>query len=223
MKRITLMALGATLLTACSVGEEPKVDDLAPPAPVSSISGQVQNYSGPAGVLSATRLNDIVEAGEGTVDAAGTFSFALSDTFSEGVLDSVTVLYSDCVKSGLELDVSNNDVKIFSLGTYLPGELAVIADGNVEGTLQSLRLFQGEPPPETFYPYKAYIYVDNDVTIKGTCETLSTIPPFTFNLNLVKGWNVYSVVFGAETPERPYGNLIESGPLEGAKWYYSAR
>ena len=176
------------------------------------IAGQVADYSGPAGVLEAEDgYGDSISLGTGSIDSDGNFSVRLNDTVSESDLEDLQLTECD------GLNVSDPDVAVKSLPVP---ELFVVAEGEVVGALVPSSVDPNMNPDS--YTTTVRIYVNRDVTIRGTCEIadVDTVEIDTFNLSLKRGWNVVSAELEVDRANSIYKANYWNGTASGVRWYY---
>ena len=172
---LVLALVAAALLSACgtssSSGEAARM-----------VAGQVADYSGPAGELEASAgLVKLPEAGTGSVEADGTFSFEFEDI--RGFTGLPLVPPGTCA----DLSLSDAEARGLSVGGF-----DVVVEGRVTGTLTQSSEAEGQvggaPVPEISI---SRAYVDRDVTVKGTCTltVLGARVTTTHNVTYQRGWN----------------------------------
>ena len=143
-----------------------------------AVSGQVANYTGPAGTLEAKDTINAVDVGVGSINADGTFRLELGGTPPD--LTGKSILPRGCP----ELNVSDSSVQgvaLTQINVIADGEsVGVIAQGGVSGDSELTITSVGRT------------YVDRDVTITGTCVASSPDGEVraNYNLNYQRGWNV---------------------------------
>ena len=176
-----------------------------------TISGQVADYSGPAGTLEALANYDgAIALGEGEISVSGNFSFELYGDVPEAVLSPI----------GFECEgiiVSNPDAK-----SVVVSGMSVVTDGGISGNL----LLSNVVPNSNSVLDKitARYYVDQDVTVQGTCDISngsdSLKQTVNANLNLKRGWNIVSIDYNRNEANDIEEARIYSGSVSGLKWFY---
>lgn len=200
---VAVAVLGVALaLSACGTSE---VSGEA----AQTVTGQVADYTGPAGALEAADgfTDSPVSIGAGTIDADGSFTFELDSTVPESVLNPL-----DFTNGCDGIKVSNPNAKGFAVP-----RLKVISEGGIVG---SLELASADSSVATSYKSTVRFYVDQDTTIRGTCEFSNEFGSSkqSANLNLKRGWNVIS----SDTSEtdNSYEVNLYNGVASGVRWVY---
>jgi Bacterial Ig-like domain len=164
---VTLTALLGNLTAAATLTINP--------APGFIVTGKVQAYSAGAASLTAITNDSAtlppITVATGQIEANGSFSLTLPETLEEGLLTS-----SQTRCEGVTATPSSFNVAQVN-------SLDVVKDGRRIGELRhasSLDLFGSS--------IAAYIYVDRDVKIIGTCQADGF--SYNYNLDLKKGWNL---------------------------------
>ena len=194
--------------------DDDTVDPPTIPATPNEISGQVQDYTGPAGTLTASNgSGEPMSVGAGSIIADGSFSFELDNPVSEAALQP---LGSPEGCSGVE--ISNPDAKIAGVL-----ELLVMSGDDSVGLLK-LSVRSGSD----FRTETQWLYADQAVTVQGTCEyssnTASTDKD-TYNLDLKRGWNIISVdqssSYDTATNIQAFEFDFYNGQAAGVEWSYT--
>jgi hypothetical protein len=149
-----------------------------------TITGKVQDYSAGAASLEAiTNDSDSVppvKVATGNIAADGSFSITLPETLEDKDLTPETS--SQCP----EVTQPPTSFKLARLVS-----LSVVKDNLRIGEVwyaSSLDLLGGSQV--------AYVYVDRDVKVTGTCQEADNILKRSFNENFKKGWNLELQTFG---------------------------
>ena len=169
------------------------------------IAGQVADYDGPAGALEAeTGFSDTVSVGEGSIDADGNFSFELDSTVPESGLATF-----EFEENCSEVKVSNSEAKVLSIINL------VTAEGG------SLTLGREDPDSDTTVEV-AWIYVDQPLSLRGTCETSDSfgVDRDTYDLNLKRGWNVITVRYSQDEANN-FEFDFRNGRAADVAWSYN--
>jgi hypothetical protein len=187
-------------LSACDLttnkpnAEEPKA---------TIITGKVQSYTGGEATLEAHLtigfFQEGAKVGQGSIKADGNFTVTLSDTVTN---ENLTPMSDLC--QGVTMTPST-----FKIAGIL--FLTVVKDGTPIGTLvQASSATAFNDPSNKFV---ARVYVDQDASIKGTCQDQSNS---TFNINYKKGWNLE---IQEHTETSFLSSTAESSDLP---WFYSS-
>jgi hypothetical protein len=170
-------AIGAVLLAsamaACSgsslsLGETP------------TVSGKLEGYSGGAKVLKVLRGpgGQEVAGATGSLNADGTFTVTLPGSasltltpFAVGSNCAATVNPADAKSASVSVGVYDSAASTTPIGTLFQGDsrTPTPTNGTISGVIR--------------------IYVDKNVTVKGTC----TSPNTSYDLDLKAGWNAVLV------------------------------
>jgi hypothetical protein len=187
-------------LSACDFSNDPNIPE-KPKANV--ITGKVQAYTGGEATLEAHLviglLQEGAKVGSGSIKADGSFTVTLNDTVSD---ENLEPLSDPC--EGVTMTPST-----FKIAGVL--FLSVVKDGKTVGALlqaSSATVFRD--PSSKFV---GRIYVDQDASIKGTCQDQSNS---TFNVNYKKGWNL---VLQEVTQTSTTTSTVDSSDLP---WFYSS-
>ena len=200
MNRVLALALiTALILSACNTssvsGEAAR-----------TVAGQVADYRGPAGALSASINGVEADLGTGSVSASGNFTFALEADVPEEALTSISSGACD----GLEF--SNPDANVLAVT-----ELAVMSEGEVAGYLT---LAAEEPGSAASNTVAARIYVDQSATVQGACDVGNVKQ--TVNLDLERGWNVVSSETVFDETAATLELKIYGGAAADLTWFYTS-
>ncbi len=207
MKKVVMFvaALGvAAVLSAC--GSSSVSGEAA-----GTISGQVADYSGPAGVLEATSILGGKALGTGSIDTDGTFSLELDKNPSNLAGGAVVPTASACPN----VNVSDAQVK----GTGVT-EVNIIAAGEVVGQLYQSSIFD-EDAGDSF-SVVTRLYVDRDVLVKGNCTFRSEGTEFraTYDADYRQGWNVALAETTTDIDTSTYTARYTNGSPADVAWYY---
>lgn len=220
MRFVRLPVLGlltAVLLAACG-GNNP-IEPVVNPA--RELSGTVQNWSGDTATLQAVVTGDTGEitgtlGASGVLAADGSFELTLPETPSGSVLSDSSI--SEICEGTFD-------------GTATPdtwqevfADIAVEQNGDTVGFLslassEDVAGFEGGAVGDFVV---VRIYVSEDVTIQGTCN--SEFGTFSYDVELEQGWNLVLITieeldptFGF--PSRGSAESIDAVP-SGAQWYF---
>ena len=149
-----------------------------PPAPT-ILSGQAQNYEGPARTLTATDFFGTT-LGTGTLEADGNFSLELEASVAEDAREPVTSL-ATCP----DITFSDPDALMTSLAN-----INVTDEGEVVGYLYT-DIYTSRSASSLMLLQR--IYVDREVAIKGECPASDGAGDLSVNLELQAGWNIITV------------------------------
>lgn len=145
----------------------------------------------------------------GAVSATGAFALVLPEQLEDGLL-----FLEDASEQCDGLIVSPSYFKATTLA-----ELAVYRRGERLGSLV-YRSFAAGLEPEVGDTQVAWLYLDQNVTMQGSCQ--NTGETTTFDLRLQRGWNAFVWRFEALTDEQRSLSL-RTGPLPAnARWHFVA-
>ena len=203
MKKIIMLAvLGiALVLSACgnsSSGEAARV-----------VQGNIADYTGSTGALEVSLSSDLSSAGTGSMSADGSFRAELSATLSASALEPIT-FFEGCDA----IVISDRNAQFTRVA-----EINVLGENGEEGFLTLASEAPSENAPASFTAV-GRLYVDRDVTVTGTCEEAGAPASLTLDLDLGRGWNVFTLRF--EENANPFGSsTYTSGEASDVAWYYT--
>ena len=176
-----------------------------------TFSGQVANYTGPAGTLEAQDFND-VDLGTGFISADGSFTLELIELATE--LVNRPIVYTEGCPY---LRTSDRGAK-----GLMVDEINVVANGQTVGALAQGSIDVNDEP----FVSVIRIYADRDVTVEGTCAPLSADGESitTYDLDYKQGWNISlleiksssntSAIFSEES-------TVSAAEVENIAWLYA--
>jgi hypothetical protein len=145
----------------------------------------------------------------GAVSSTGAFALTLPEQLEEGLL-----FLEDASEQCDGLIVSPSYFKATTLA-----ELAVYRRGEQLGSLV-YRSFAAWLEPEPGDAQVAWLYLDQSVTMQGSCQSAGETT--TFDLRLQRGWNAFVWRFEALTDEQRSLSL-RTGPLPAnVRWHFIA-
>ncbi len=214
-----------SLLVACGGSGTVTLPPPPPPPPVangSPVSGTISNWiPGKTGSLYAVVLNfsavTPTKSASVPVSANGAFSNLVLPTPTTA--DLTPAVASNC--SGA-VTVTPSDAKAaVALLSTNPDSAALNGGGVYESSISgSNGLFNPQPGSSNLLRY----YLDKDATISGSCTTTTATPKYiySYNLTLVKGWNLVNTVVGprAAASSDPISQTLTSGDAPGSVKFF---
>lgn len=193
--------LSLVILSACG---ETRVEGEA-----GVIAGQVAGYKGPVGTLEVSLSSALSSAGTGSISADGRFRAELTASLDASALEPIT-FFEGCDAVAL----SDREAQFTRVA-----EINVLGESGSEGFLT----LAGEAPSENAtasFTAVGRLYVNRDVAVTGTCEEAGAPASLTVDLDLKRGWNVFTLRF--EENANPFGSsTYTSGEASGVAWYYT--
>jgi hypothetical protein len=173
------------------------------------ISGQAENYASDELKLVGYTFDGGQVVGTGQLQSDGSFTFSLPETLPKMI---EAIPFDTLWCSDFEVTPEKARGRfLYVLGTEetapRPGGLVLASSLEAAKTL----LNDTGDRPITLYAVAAWLYVDRDVTIQGTCQT--TIPQQT-DLNLKKGWTMLVTEVDQET-----ATIVTTSEIE-LNWYW---
>ena len=211
VRRVVAASMVAMVLSACGTsGGVGGVDGGA-----QTISGQVADYTGPAGTLEAKDDANETVVGAGSIKADGSFTLELIEPAPE-LLSSLIIYTAECP----DLSISDRDAQ----GLFVT-EISVMANGKRVGYIAQSSM---DVDTESFSSTSVTrIYADRDATLKGACTSSGTdgVNIITYDLDYKRGWNIRLV----EIKSRPNisgilseNSTVSAVEVENVEWVYSS-
>jgi hypothetical protein len=223
MKSFVLLICCALALTAC--GSTTTTPTTPEPQTTLSITGTIE------GVPAGTDLSgQTIEAQNGSGDVLGTATVNADGTFS--------VTFNEPTASQLDLGTSEGTLRSQAAATGYDCDSLDIEPGTVKGTVVTeleippFGVIRGASDQATAIAWidssnsavegsaHTFIYVDGDVTMKGTNCFKTGGFNLTFEAELVEGWNWITI---DKFSSRMIAGVLPLADLSKVKWFYIAK